>query len=68
MCGDQPSNWSKWPSLAEFWYNTSFHLAIQSTPFEALYGYSAPIHIPYFKGDSAIHDVNESLMARDAMM
>lgn len=66
MCGDQPTK-SKWLSLAEFWYNTSFHSAIETTPFEALYGYPAPLHIPYFKGDSAVHDVIESLMARDAM-
>ncbi|XP_042042548.1 leucine-rich repeat receptor-like serine/threonine/tyrosine-protein kinase SOBIR1 [Salvia splendens] len=68
MCGDQPYDCSKWLSLAEFWYNTSFHSAIETTPFEALYGYPPPIHIPYFRGDSTVHDVNESLMAREAML
>lgn len=65
MYGDQPANWSKWISLAEFWYNTSFHTAIETTPFEALYGYPPPLHIPYFRGDSSVHDVNESLLARE---
>ena len=68
MCGDQPTEWSKWLSLAEFWYNTSFRSAIQTTPFEALYGYPPPMHIPYFRGDSSVHDVNESLLAQGAMM
>lgn len=34
-----PRLWSKWLSMAELWYNTSFHSAIGRTPFEALYGY-----------------------------
>ncbi|XP_042019084.1 uncharacterized protein LOC121766922 [Salvia splendens] len=60
--------WSKWLCLAEFWYNTSLHSAIETTPFEALYGYPPLVHIPYFKGSSAVHDVNVSLVARDAMI
>nr|AAL68643.1 polyprotein [Oryza sativa Japonica Group] len=34
-----PSHWSKWLALAEYWYNTSFHSALGSTPFEVLYGH-----------------------------
>lgn len=33
-----PAQWSQWLSLAEFWYNTNFHSAINKTPFEVLYG------------------------------
>jgi hypothetical protein len=35
--------WSKWLSVAEYWYNTSFHSVLGRTPFEVLYGY-APRH------------------------
>lgn len=35
-----PSQWKKWLSLVEFWYNTSWHSAINKTPFEVLYGHS----------------------------
>ena len=33
-----PTKWAQWLSLAEYWYNTSFHTAIGCTPFKALYG------------------------------
>jgi hypothetical protein len=35
-----PNKWLLWLPLAEFWYNTSWHSAINRPPFEALYGYS----------------------------
>jgi hypothetical protein len=34
---DNPRQWKKWLSLAEFWYNSSFHTALGCTPFKALY-------------------------------
>lgn len=34
-----PRQWSKWLSVAEFWYNTNFHSASGRSPFEVLYGY-----------------------------
>jgi len=34
-----PKQWSRWLPLAEYWYNTSFHSALQLSPFEVLYGH-----------------------------
>ena len=34
-----PTKWSHWLSLAEFWYNSTFHSALGKSPFEVLYGH-----------------------------
>jgi hypothetical protein len=36
-----PAQWHKWLPLAEYWCNTSYHSALQRSPFETLYG-----HVP----------------------
>lgn len=36
---DAPAKWAKWLSLAEHWYNTTYHTSAGITPFEALYDY-----------------------------
>ena len=35
-----PVKWFEWLHLAEFWYNSSWHSALDRSPFEVLYGYS----------------------------
>jgi transposase InsO family protein len=43
MCFNSPKRWHYWLSLAEWWYNTSFHTSLQMTPFQALYGFPPPM-------------------------
>jgi hypothetical protein len=43
MTFNEPKKWMAWLSFAEFWYNTSFHTALQLTPFQALYGFPPPL-------------------------
>jgi hypothetical protein len=43
MTFHNPKKWMSWLSLAEFWYNTTFHTALQLTPFQALYGFPPPL-------------------------
>lgn len=37
MSGEKPKEWMHWISLEEYWYNTNFHTAINTTPYEVLY-------------------------------
>ena len=43
MCFTTPKRWSYWLSLAEWWYNTSYHTSLNMTPFQALYGFAPPM-------------------------
>ena len=46
MTSESPKDWLKWISLAEYWYNTNFHSAINTTPYEAVYGQAPPLQVP----------------------
>lgn len=65
MTGDMPKQWVKWLSLAELWYNTSYHSAIGMTPFQAVYGVPPPAHLPYLAGDSANELVDRLCSTRE---
>lgn len=49
-----PKRWAQWLSLAEYWYNTTYHSSLGKTSFEVLYG-----HAPRHFGISA-HDTCKS--------
>ena len=42
MTMQQPKQWFRWLSLAQWWYNSSHHSAVGMSPFQALYGYAPP--------------------------
>nr|GEW62401.1 hypothetical protein [Tanacetum cinerariifolium] len=57
----------RWPNrISEYWYNTSYHTAIKTTPYQAVYGQPPPTHISYNKGESVVEAVDRSLLAREA--
>nr|GEX20809.1 retrotransposon-related protein [Tanacetum cinerariifolium] len=68
MCGEKPKEYSKWLSLAEYWYNTNFHTAIRTTPFEVVYGQPPISPILYSPGQSNVDSVDRSLSAREAIV
>ena len=68
MCVDSPQQWPKWLPLAEWWYNTTFHSAIQTTPYEVVYGQPPPIHLPYLPGESKVQLVDRSLAKIEEML
>ncbi|KAJ0565851.1 putative nucleotidyltransferase, Ribonuclease H [Helianthus annuus] len=65
MTMERPSSWMKWLSLAEFWYNTNYHTATHKTPFQALYGYAPPLHVPYVHRDSMVAAVDDFMIRRE---
>jgi hypothetical protein len=54
---DKQTQWLKWLPLAEWWYNTSFHIATKITPFMALYGYHPPSITSSLKEKSNVQPV-----------
>lgn len=65
MCGERPNEWLKWLPLAEYWYNTNFHTAANTTPFEIVYGQPPAYHLHYTPGDSVVDAVDRSLTTRE---
>ncbi|GMI86825.1 hypothetical protein HRI_002351800 [Hibiscus trionum] len=68
MTGEKPREWGEWLHLAEWWYNTSYHVSIQTTPYQALYGQEPPVHVPYMVGESLVAFVDRSLQQREAAL
>nr|GEX40310.1 hypothetical protein [Tanacetum cinerariifolium] len=65
MCSEKLKEWIKWLPLAEFWYNTNYHISTKITPYEAVYFQTPPIYVPYIPGDSRVEEVNRTLQARE---
>ncbi|GJU05605.1 retrotransposable element Tf2 [Tanacetum coccineum] len=61
----QTDEWVKWLPLAEFWYNTNYHTSTETTPYEAVYCQTPPIHVPYIPRDSRVEEVDRTLQARE---
>ena len=65
---EEPQQWTRFLSLAEFWYNTSHHSAIGMTPFEALYGRAPPSLTSYVAGSSKIAAIDENFAKRSDIL
>lgn len=42
FCSESPRTWGQWLPWAEYWYNTTFHSALGTTPFQEVYGRTPP--------------------------
>jgi hypothetical protein len=62
VTGDGPRSWLDWLPWAEFCYNTSYHSALKTTPFQVVYGRIAP-SIPHYQLGSARTDTVDAMLA-----
>jgi hypothetical protein len=65
ITGDRPSSWLDWLPWAEYCYNTSFHSALQTTPFKLVYEREPPALVPYQQGTAQSQAVEDLLQDRD---
>ena len=68
FCSYKPHDWCKWLSWAQFWYNTSWHISIKMTPYQALYGKAPPIVVSYTPKTAKLQAVEDDLLERDATL
>lgn len=68
FAGDNPRQWSKFLPWAEWHYNTSWHLAIRMSPFEAVFGRAPPSLVDYLGGTSTVAAVDELLTDRTVII
>ncbi|WVZ83629.1 hypothetical protein U9M48_030757 [Paspalum notatum var. saurae] len=64
MCFTSPKRWQHWLSLAEWWYNISYHTSLNLTPFQALYGFPPPMVSEDISPDCPNLTVQEQLRNR----
>lgn len=64
MCFNNPQKWLHWLSLAEWWYNTSYHSSLKMTPFQALYGFPPPLIVEDIMPDIPDISTQEQLLNR----
>lgn len=58
-------HWVNWISLAERWYNSSYHTAIEMIPYEALYGQPSPTVTSYIQGNINVQVVDTILLNQE---
>jgi hypothetical protein len=61
MAFSQPKKWCSWISMAEWWYNTSFHTALKMTPFQVMYGFPPPQIAEIFLVDDSTETATQML-------
>jgi hypothetical protein len=60
--------WKSHLSIAEWWYNTSLHSTLKTTPFQALYGFSPPMITENLLPDSVGAEARDMLLVRQTAL
>ena len=59
--GDQPRDWARWLSWAEYSYNTVIHSSTKMSPFRIMYGREPPPLIRVGRGQTPVNSLEEIL-------
>lgn len=68
FASEHPKSWSQWVAWAEYSYNTSFHSAAGTTPFQVVYGRPPPCLRGFLPGEIRSADLAEDLLERDKIL
>lgn len=68
MAGTFPTQWVKWLSFVEWWYNINYHTATKSTLYEIIYDYPPLLHISYFPRDSQLKAMDDFFLSKRELM
>jgi hypothetical protein len=63
-----PKKWKSHLSTTEWWYNTSFHSSLKTTPFQALYGFSPPMITENLLPDSVGVEARDMMLVRQTAL
>lgn len=66
--GVKPRKWSQILHWAEYWYNTTYHSATQTTPFKALYGRDPPPLLKWKERTTRVQEVDQQLQERNQIL
>ena len=68
FANEHPKQWAKWLHWPELSYNTSPHLSIKMSPFQALYGRVPPHIVRVGHNHTTVDTLEQVLQERDAML
>ena len=68
LAGDRPRSWLHWLPWAEYCYDSSYQSALQTTPFQVVYGRPPPTLLSYKPGVAQVVALDRQLLERDVFL